>query len=75
MRPYKQYVAHGVLIASIVYIIPAAITMSVVEDWAKDKPWKDILKDNLIDIGESFFDSLDDITDMSYMDRGEAIEL
>ena len=75
MRPYKQYVAHGVLIVSTMYVLPAAIVLSVTEDWARGKTIRTIVRETLLDLSENLFDSLDNITDMSYFDIGERIEL
>ena len=75
VRPLKQYLYHGSVIVAVTIALPWAVALNTMEDWAKGKTLKGSLKTTLVDFGEGIFSLLDDVSDMSYLDHGDGIEL
>lgn len=75
VRPLKQYVYHGALVASVLVALPWCAVLGIMEDWVQGKPLKTAVKESILGFGNGIFTLLDDATDLSHMDIGEGIDL
>jgi hypothetical protein len=75
VRPLKQYVYHGALVASGAVALPWVVVLNTMEDWVQGKPLKSAVKESAWGFADGIFSLLDDVTDMTYLDVGEGIDL
>jgi hypothetical protein len=63
------------MVACAAAAFPWCVTLVIMEDWAKGRSLRESVKTTVTNLIEEIPGFWDDFTDMSYLDRGEAIEL
>lgn len=77
IRPMKQYVYHGTTLVAMALIMPWVTTVSAINSIGsrQGNNLKTIVKDSLWGLGNGLVTVYDLVTDMSYLDHGDGIDL
>jgi hypothetical protein len=75
IRPLRQYIYHGALVASVAAALPWCVVLNTMEDWVRGKPLKTAVKESVLGFADGIFSLLVDAEDMSYLDVGEGIDI